>query len=120
MPHVRALAMLGLLGCSVAGVGCKSVSQGGPGLPQPQITATPDLVGFATTLDAAGSTDPAGRPLSYSWRITGVPVGSTIATASLSAPNAAQTTFEPDVGGAYTVTLRVTAGGDVNEACAML
>lgn len=113
--RARALALVSMVGLAVAASGCKSITQGGSGLPQPKITATPDLVGFTSALDGSGSTDPAGRTLSFGWRFESVPQGSKVTNASLSAASAAQTTFEPDLGGTYTVTLRVQAGDDVNE-----
>jgi hypothetical protein len=116
MPRTRTLvATLSLLGCSMAVAGCKSAAPGGAGLPKPVIDAKPDLVGFTTSLDGSASKDPAGRALSYKWRFAGVPQGSKVNDGSLSAATSAQTTFEPDLGGTYTITLRVQAGDDVNE-----
>ena len=76
----------------------------------------PDLVGFASALDGSGSTDPAGRGLSYQWHFASVPEGSTLTDAAFSDPAAAMTAFQPDVGGAYLVTLVVaTPDGDLNQ-----
>jgi WD40-like Beta Propeller Repeat len=74
------------------------------------IQSTPDLVGFVTRLDGSGSSDPLGRALTYGWRFISVPVGSAISAAALM-PSASAITpsFDPDLGGTYTVELTVSA-----------
>jgi MYXO-CTERM domain-containing protein len=106
-----------LMLAALASGGCpKAPQKGGPGLPQPMIAAMPDLVGFASTVDGSGSTDPSGRSLTYLWHLSSVPQGSALTDAAFADPSAAMTTFEPDVGGAYGVTLAVsTADGSVNQ-----
>src|SRR6478735_2463724 len=80
--------------------------------PSAQAVVTPDLVGFPTTLSAVESSDPAGRTLSYTWHFVNVPQGSAITDASLSSTTAPTVTFEPDLGGDYSLMLTVTAGAD--------
>lgn len=78
-------------------------------LPTAMITAKPDLVGFVTSLDATGSSDPLGQTLTYKWAIASAPSGSQITSASLSSATASKPTFAPDLGGVYQVALTVTA-----------
>ncbi len=94
----------------------KAPQKGGPGLPHPMFTATPDLVGFTSAVDGSGSSDPAGRTLTYQWHFTAVPQGSALTDASFADGGAVMTTFEPDVGGEYDVTLIVTTpDGAINQ-----
>jgi hypothetical protein len=79
-----------------------------------------DLVGFASELDGSGSSDSQSRALSYGWHFTGVPAGSTITDASLSSTSNAKVSFEPDLGGDYTVELTVTAGGQSTKSSGKL
>jgi hypothetical protein len=74
--------------------------------------ATPDLVGFTTKLDASKSADSVGRTLGFAWHFTAVPSGSMVDDSKLSATTGAMVSFEPDLGGIYTVQLTVTAGSD--------
>jgi PKD domain len=62
-------------------------------------------VGVPVTLRGSGSYELGGALLSYSWSLTSVPAGS---HASINTPTAANTTFTPDVAGAYIVQLTVT------------
>jgi WD40-like Beta Propeller Repeat len=78
-------------------------------VPDPVVTAKPDLVGFVTSLDGSGSTDPLGSSLTFAWAIEQAPAGSQIKTASLTSTTATKTSFEPDLGGLYKVALTVTA-----------
>ena len=65
------------------------------------------------TLDGSKSIDPdASGSLSYSWRFTSVPSGS---TASLSNPNSYKPTFKPDVSGTYIISLTVNDGSINSE-----
>jgi len=77
----------------------------------PSIQVKADLVGFATKLDASGSTGPSGEALTYQWSFTGVPAGSKVTTASLSSGSIVNPTFQPDLGGDYRVRLTVISGG---------
>lgn len=63
------------------------------------------FVGEAATLDGAGSFDPNGNALDYSWSIVTAPAGS---TAVIDNPIAAVTTFTPDIRGAYVFQLQVS------------
>jgi len=78
-------------------------------LPVPQVTAKPDLVGFTTSLDSAGTSDPLGQTLTLTWAMQQAPAGSGITTASLTSTSAAKTTFDPDRGGVYKIALTATA-----------
>ena len=76
----------------------------------PVANAGPDrsvFVGNTVTLDAGGSSDPDGDPLTYSWSLTSVPAGS---GAMLSDPNAVNPRFAADVAGDYVAQLIVNDG----------
>ncbi len=72
-------------------------------------SATPASVatGATVSLSAAGSSDPDGNPISYSWTLAARPAGS---NAAVTNPTAANASFVPDVAGAYTVQLTVSDG----------
>jgi hypothetical protein len=63
--------------------------------------------GQRVTLNGAGSTEPNGDPLTYSWCLKGRPIGS---TATLSGANTANPTFTPDIAGSYVFCLTVNDG----------
>lgn len=102
----------------LAAIGCNSSSAqhapGGSGagggdvganvLPVALVTSTPDYVGLVTALDGSGSSDPAGRALTYAWSVVATPSGSMV-TGGGSNPTF---TFVGDRGGDYTVALTVT------------
>ena len=102
-------------GCSTLAVAVTGVAGDGgvtgdmTMLPVPMINAKPDLVGFVTSLDGSGSTDPLGSALTLTWAIEQVPSGSTITTASLTSTAASKTAFEPDLGGLYKISLTAAA-----------
>ncbi len=77
-------------------------------LPIAVATSKPDLVGFSTTLDGSGSSDPLGSALTFAWSVEQAPAGSTITTAALTSTSAVKTGFEPDRGGLYKIGLSVT------------
>jgi hypothetical protein len=78
-------------------------------LPVPAVTAKPDYVGFTTSLDGSGTTDPLGASLTFAWEVKQVPAGSAIKTTSLTSTSAAKTAFDPDRGGLYKIALTATA-----------
>jgi PKD domain len=67
--------------------------------------AAPAALGLAVRLSGAGSYDPDGDRLSYLWSLVSKPAGS---AAALNAPSALNSSFWPDVAGAYKVSLTVT------------
>lgn len=69
--------------------------------------------GTTVTLDASGSTDPDGNPLTYSWTLVGKPEGS---TATITNANSARATLVPEFPGVYTVTVSVSDGDRTSEA----
>lgn len=72
-------------------------------------SATPASVAIGATvsLSAAGSSDPDGNPISYSWTLAARPA---LSNAAVVNPTAASASFVPDVAGAYTVQLTVSDG----------
>lgn len=76
----------------------------------PTANAGPDKtgnVGEVVQLDGAGSSDPDGDPLTYSWSFDTRPGGS---QAALMNSNSATPSFTPDVGGTYRIALTVSDG----------
>ena len=69
--------------------------------------------GSAVTLDASKSTG-AGT-LSYQWRFSMVPLGSSISGGGPTNPTAIKPAFVPDVAGDYTLTVRVTNASGFDE-----
>jgi mono/diheme cytochrome c family protein len=69
-------------------------------------SVTSAVVGETISFSSAGSSDPEGQPLSYSWSLQG-PAGS---VANLSSASAAAPTLTPDAPGDYVATLRVSDG----------
>ena len=63
--------------------------------------------GTAVNLDGSASSDPDGQPLSFSWRFTAQPSGS---TASLVGADTATPSFTADVAGIYIAELTVSDG----------
>jgi RHS repeat-associated protein len=70
------------------------------------------FVGSLVQLDGTGSTDQDGDPLSYSWSLISVPVGS---TAALSGANTPKPTFLVDKPGTYIAQL-IVSDGQLNSA----
>ena len=76
----------------------------------PVANAGPDqtvAVGQMVSLDASGSTDPDGQPLTYTWLLVSGPQGSSAALSSTSSVNP---TFSPDRQGDYIIRLTVNDG----------
>ena len=68
--------------------------------------------GETVELDASGSSDPDGDPITYLWTFSSVPSGSSLTDADLSDVAASNPTFEPDVAGEYELFLTVSDGTD--------
>jgi hypothetical protein len=76
----------------------------------PQADAGADrtaAVSSIAQLDGAGSTDPAGQPLSYAWTLVSQPAGSTAAVLS---PSSVQPSLVPDRAGDFVAELVVSNG----------
>lgn len=72
---------------------------------------TAGLEGAAVCLDGAGSFDPLGVELTFSWLLATRPGQSTLSTSDLSGADTSEACFVPDAAGLYTVGLVVDAGG---------
>ena len=70
------------------------------------------VVGFVTTLDGTGTTDPQSDPLTFSWTIVQTPAGS---LAILDDADIDMPSFVPDVAGIYVVRLVVNDGFEDSE-----
>ena len=66
--------------------------------------------GDTITLDASGSRDPEGDPLTYRWKITRYPTGSSVTSGSIADRDASVTTVTTDEVGSYTFQVRVSDG----------
>jgi hypothetical protein len=75
----------------------------------------PILPAETVTWIGAGSTDPAGRPLTYAWTLTAAPAGSTSALPAGPGPDLPG--FVPDLLGPYSARLVVTNDLGVSDAC---
>ena len=64
--------------------------------------------GTTATLDGSQSADPLGRTLAYTWSVVSRPSDSIVL--GVDTPNAMTTTFTPDVGGRYLISLIVNNG----------
>ena len=64
--------------------------------------------GTTATLDGSQSADPLGRTLAYTWSVVSRPSDSTVL--GVDTPNSMSTTFTPDVGGRYLISLIVNNG----------
>jgi hypothetical protein len=103
--------------CVLLCVGCTQSGPSSADLAQPDLaasskptahfSATPDVVGFVSRLDGSGSSDPQNRTLTYLWHFVAVPPGSKLDDTAFS--GGPTPTFDPDLGGTYTVQLTVTA-----------
>ncbi len=69
------------------------------------------LEGTEVCLDGAGSFDPLGVELTFSWLLAARPPSSTLGTADLTGATTSEVCFVPDGAGLYTLGLVVDAGG---------
>jgi len=81
------------------------------------VAAPAVYVGQTAVVD--GSVSTGSGALTFAWTLT-APNGSALMSTSLQNANTAKPTFVPDVPGAYTVALTVTAGGKTASATATL
>ncbi|GEM_PF-1042995 len=65
------------------------------------------FVGDTVTLDGSGSSDADGDPITFSWSLITIPMGS---TAAIGNPSAIMPTFNPDTAGTYVAQLIVNDG----------
>ncbi len=82
----------------------------------PLAAAGPDRaagIGEVITLDAGGSSDQEGDPLSYAWSLTAVPAGS---GAALDDPAAVRPSFNVDLAGTYVAQVIVSDGSETARA----
>ncbi len=105
MPQHKCHSAFGVLWMGLMPIllsGCAGILSNGP-VAMPGINQTV-MVNTEVALDGSASFDPAGNPLTFSWRqVNGVPV-------ILSNPNQAFTTFFPDLPGIYSFELTVDNG----------
>ena len=78
------------------------------------VIIAPDMVGLneEVTLNGAGSTDPEGESLTFTWTFISVPAGS---SATINNVNQATATFTTDVEGSYVVNLSVSDGTNTSS-----
>jgi len=69
-------------------------------------------LGASITLDASGSSDADGDPLSYLWVFDQLPSGSTLTDIDIAQSGGAGARFTPDVAGVYTLLVGVSDGSD--------
>ncbi len=78
------------------------------------VQTDPDLVGFTTSLDATGSTDPEGENLTISWVLKTAPMNSQLGDSDVDVSTPGVASFLGDKGGSYTFT--VTANTPDNRS----
>src|SRR5258708_5009101 len=93
----------------------KHVDPNAPTTPTAKLSVQPSgaiALHTAIRLDASGSSDPGGSPLTYQWQLQ--PPGGSAAT--LSSPTGITSSFTPDVVGGYQITLVVSNGSASDSA----
>ncbi|WP_242393118.1 PKD domain-containing protein [Anaeromyxobacter oryzisoli] len=109
MPSIRRAAVaLALCACSACSSGAKVSPISGSNRP-PVAQAGLDRTsprGAAVVLDASGSFDPEGVPLTFAWTLVSKPQSS----AAVLLSSAIATSFTPDVFGSYVIRLTVSDG----------
>jgi hypothetical protein len=94
-----------------------TLSFGSTNVDPPTADCGADGSGYAldtVSFDGSGSTDPYGRPLSYSWGVTSAPMGS---AAEFADSSAAAAELMMDLVGTYTATLTVTTVEGTTDSC---
>ena len=80
-------------------------------------TAQSVQLGASVVLDASGSTDADGDPLSYLWVFDQLPSGSTLTDMDITQAGGTSGSFTPDVSGIYTLMVGVSDGMDYDNLC---
>jgi hypothetical protein len=69
-------------------------------------------LGDTATLDASGSSDPDGDPLTYAWVFSTIPTGSNLVDTDISQSGGSSASFTADIAGVYILLVAVTDGSD--------
>jgi hypothetical protein len=69
-------------------------------------------LGDSATLDASGSSDADGDPLTYAWVFGSLPNGSALVDTDIAQSGGTNATFTPDIAGVFTLLVAVTDGTD--------
>lgn len=78
------------------------------------------IVGTEITLDGAGSIDPDGDAITYSWTLSSTPTGCNQTSLNITNRTSEFARFAPDTAGQYVIRLTVTANGKTSMDSAQL